>query len=182
LLSPDLELIMSHLREQAFVSAPTFVIDGPSGSGKTTLAAEIAQRWGRTSQLQVIHMDDLYPGWSGLAQGAQTAADLMRERALGKDVSWQRYDWSRKEFTQSFVALAHLPLLVEGCGSLSSGVEHCTQARLWLGADDELRRERALSRTGENFAEHWNEWDAQFEAFVALHNPQARATLEVCAS
>lgn len=182
MLSPDLELIMSHLREQAFSPAPTFVIDGPSGSGKTTLAAEIEQQWGRTTPLQVIHMDDLYPGWSGLAQGAHTAEELMRERALGKDVPWQRYDWGREEFTETFVVLAHLPLLVEGCGSLSSGVEDLTQARLWLGADDELRRERALSRAGENFAEHWNEWDAQFEHFVALHNPQSHATLEVSAS
>lgn len=182
MLSPDLDRIVSHLLEKASSAAATFVIDGPSGSGKTTLAAEIEQRWERTAALQIIHMDDLYPGWRGLAQGAQTAEDLMRKRALGKDVPWQRYDWARKEFTEGGVVLARLPLLIEGCGSLSSGVELLTQARVWLGADEELRRERALSRAGESFAEHWNEWDAQFEEFVSLHNPQSRATLEVTAS
>ena len=37
-------------------------VDGPAGSGKTTLAAGIAARTGAP----VLHMDDLYPGWSGL--------------------------------------------------------------------------------------------------------------------
>jgi pantothenate kinase-related protein Tda10 len=39
-------------------------IDGPAGSGKTTLAARLAGRL----RSPVVHMDDLYPGWDGLAE------------------------------------------------------------------------------------------------------------------
>ena len=81
MLSPDLSQITAHIHERALAyddvvkhdrraPAPTFLIDGPSGSGKTTLAAEIEQHWNSAVKLQVVHMDDLYPGWDGLAEGA----------------------------------------------------------------------------------------------------------------
>ena len=49
---------------------PVVAIDGYSGSGKSTLAAALAfllPGW------QVLHLDDWYPGWDGLAVGAQVA-------------------------------------------------------------------------------------------------------------
>ncbi|MEY4532751.1 MAG: hypothetical protein RI926_520 [Actinomycetota bacterium] len=193
MLSPDFSQILDHMHQQAsayetaninnpHAPAPTFLIDGPSGSGKTTLASEIEKHWNSTSQLQVIHMDDLYPGWDGLAQGAEKAMNLLRERATGVDTQWQRYDWETEVFAEWHSVDAREPVLIEGCGSLSAGTELLSQARIWLDADTELRRERALSRSGENFAEHWTQWDAQFENFVSLHNPQALATLHVLAS
>ncbi len=39
-------------------------VDGPSGSGKSTLGAAI----GATLGAPVLHMDDIYPGWDGLAE------------------------------------------------------------------------------------------------------------------
>jgi uridine kinase len=41
-------------------------LDGRSGSGKTWLADRLA----RPLDAPVIHLDDLYPGWDGLAQAA----------------------------------------------------------------------------------------------------------------
>lgn len=193
MLSPDLAHITAHIHERALAydeavkhdrhaPAPTFLIDGPSGSGKTTLAAEIVRHWNSAVKLQVVHMDDLYPGWDGLAQGAEKALGMLQERATGQDTHWQRYDWATEEFTQWHSVDAREPLLIEGCGSLSRGSHSVAQVRIWLDADTELRRERALSRAGENFAQHWTQWDAQFENFVSLHNPQSLATLEVLAS
>lgn len=162
--------------------APTFLIDGPSGSGKTTLAAEIEKHWNSAVKLQVVHMDDLYPGWDGLADGTATAMKMLTERAEGKDTHWQRYDWNLGSFTEWHSVDCLEPLLIEGCGSLFSGSEELSQVRIWLDAETQLRRERALSRTGENFEQHWTQWDAQFENFVSVHNPRALATLEVFSS
>ena len=193
MLSPDLAQIMTHIHERAQshdeavtrnrnAPAPTFLIDGPSGSGKTTLASQIEQQWNSAVKLQVVHMDDLYPGWDGLDKGSHTALMLLRERARGADTQWQRYDWATQQFTEWHTVVATEPLLIEGCGSMMSGCESLSQVRIWLDAETELRRERALSRAGENFAEHWTQWDVQFENFVTLHNPQSLATLEVSAS
>ena len=193
MLSPDLSQITAHIHDRAVAydaavkhdrhaPAPTFLIDGPSGSGKTTLAAEIEQHWNSAVKLQVVHMDDLYPGWDGLAEGSATALALLHERATGVDTHWQRYDWATEKFTQWHSVDAREPLLIEGCGSMALGSESLSQVRIWLDAETELRRERALSRAGENFAEHWTQWDAQYENFVAVHSPQALSTLEVFAT
>lgn len=193
MLSPDLTQITAHIHERALTyddavkhdrraPAPTFLIDGPSGSGKTTLAAEIEQHWNSAVKLQVVHMDDLYPGWDGLAEGAAKALAMLTERATGADTHWQRYDWKTGSFAEWHSVDSLEPLLIEGCGSMSQESQSLSQVRIWLDAETELRRERALSRVGENFAEHWTQWDAQFENFVSLHNPRAIATLEVSAS
>lgn len=184
---------MAHIRERAQshdeavtrnrnAPASTFLIDGPSGSGKTTLASQIEQQWNSADKLQVVHMDDLYPGWDGLAGGTQTALAMLRERATDADTLWQRYDWATEKFAEWHSIDAREPLLIEGCGSMMSGSESLSQVRIWLDAETELRRERALSRAGENFAEQWTQWDTQFESFVSLHNPQSLATIEVSAS
>lgn len=193
MLSPDLSQITAHIHERALTyddavkhdrraPAPTFLIDGPSGSGKTTLAAEIEQHWNSAVKLQVVHMDDLYPGWDGLAEGAAKALAMLTERATGADTHWQRYDWKTGLFAEWHSVDSLEPLLIEGCGSISQESKSLSQVRIWLDAETELRRERALSRVGENFAEHWTQWDAQFENFVSLHKPRAIATLEVSAS
>ena len=62
---------------QAAVAPGRLVIllDGGSGAGKTVLANEIAAR---IEGLQVVHLDDVYPGWYGLdaASHAVTASAL----------------------------------------------------------------------------------------------------------
>ena len=61
---------------------PVVTIDGYSGSGKSTLAAALARL---VNGWQVLHLDDWYPGWDGLAEGAhiacRIAADLRGGRA-----------------------------------------------------------------------------------------------------
>lgn len=193
MLSPDVEQIIAHIytlstsynegvKHSHGAPAPTFLIDGPSGSGKTTLAGEIERHWNSAVKLQVIHMDDLYPGWNGLAEGVLIAARMLRERAAGQDTHWQQYDWAAGKLTNWHSVDAREPLLIEGCGSTPQGAQNGSQVRLWLDAETELRRERALSRVGDNFAEHWSDWDAQFSEYVRIHNPQSVATLEVLSS
>ena len=46
-------------------------IDGPAGSGKTTLGDALAERGAA-----VLHLDDLYDGWSGLEPLDVVSRDL----------------------------------------------------------------------------------------------------------
>src|SRR3546814_20216068 len=72
-------------------------IDGPAGSGKTTLAEGISDAFPGSSL--VIHMDDLYLGWSGLdatlgPRVAEQIAERSEERRVGKEcVSTCRSGW-----------------------------------------------------------------------------------------
>ncbi|MEG8037277.1 hypothetical protein QP157_18770 [Sphingomonas sp. LR61] len=51
------------------------LVDGRSGTGKTTLGDQLAQLLGA----QVVHLDDVYPGWDGL----RAAADAVARDVLG---------------------------------------------------------------------------------------------------
>lgn len=193
MLSPDLQQIIAHIHSTALeydesvkhkrrAPAPTFLIDGPSGSGKTTLSNEIEAHWNSAVKLQVVHMDDLYPGWDGLGSGAVHVLGMLQERSRGEDTHWQRYDWDTQELREWHSVDARVPLLIEGCGSSPRGTQELSQVRLWVDAPEALRKERALSRTGENFAEHWTQWDEQFAEYCVVHNPQGSATLQVLSS
>jgi len=54
-------------------NTPIVLIDGRAGSGKSTFAEKLQNLLFREgdSLPRIIHMDDLYPGWDGLAQGAE---------------------------------------------------------------------------------------------------------------
>lgn len=66
----------------------TLLIDGPSGAGKTTLALQIGEALG----IPVVHLDDFYPGWGGLAEGARMVAEDVLD--LERPGYW-RWDWER---------------------------------------------------------------------------------------
>ena len=52
--------------------APVIIaIDGRSGSGKTTLAIELAARLREHHKVSLFHLEDIYPGWNGLAAGIE---------------------------------------------------------------------------------------------------------------
>ncbi|WP_425278962.1 hypothetical protein [Corynebacterium bovis] len=56
----------------------TVLVDGRSGAGKTTLS-------GRIRGAVVVHLDDLYPGWAGLAAAMSPAAPGYRRWVWGGD-------------------------------------------------------------------------------------------------
>ncbi|MDI6023234.1 hypothetical protein QBL02_06715 [Leucobacter sp. UT-8R-CII-1-4] len=165
------------------------LIDGRSGSGKTYLAKQLAE-----SGAQLLHLDLLYPGWGGLAEGSESVVSALD---LGR---YQRYDWAAGAFEDEWTELdLTTPLIVEGCGALTvanqaaalrwaqrvaerqakvwsaagrpSATVEAVVKTLWLECDDRLRRERALARDGDIFAPHWDEWAAQELAHFAAHKP-----------
>ena len=66
-------------------------IDGPAGSGKTTLAAAVADA--RRAGARVVHMDDLYEGWSGLPARRRPARRRCCARWPRAAGCYRRYDW-----------------------------------------------------------------------------------------
>lgn len=158
-------------------SMPIVLIDGRSNSGKSTLAENLQNflfKHGESAP-RVIHMDDLYAGWDGLAEGADylqrfilnplTATGLAGTSAAVRTASWQEYDWSLGERKNWREFSGGTPLIVEGCGALNQQSAPLADIKVWLEVAEEVRHARWLEREGSN--EHWAEWAAQELDFYA---------------
>ncbi len=154
---------------------PLVLIDGRSGSGKTTLAALVAQRWGDGAQ--IVALDDLYPGWDGLAAGAERAReDVLDPFSRAEAAAWRRWDWTSRAPAETHRVDPDRPLIVEGVGVLTPATAPLADVRVWLACATEVRRQRALERDGEAYRPFWDTWAAQEEVHLAEHTPAALAT------
>lgn len=166
-------------------ASPTVVIDGPSGAGKSTVADYLVANWPTAAgarAVQLVRLDDIYPGWGALAAGAQVAQGILKARSLGDVSSWQRYDWASGALTTWHDVHPTAPLILEGCGALSERALPAAQVRLWVTVAENVRRQRALSRGGEDFESHWDEWDVQFAEHTARENPRRFANMILVAT
>lgn len=145
------------------------LVDGRSGSGKTELArAIVAQK----PELQLVRMDDLYPGWDGLDAGSHHVHDFVIAASVRR---WQRWDWEDDAPAEWHVLDQRRPVLIEGCGALSRANRALAAYAVWVELDEPTRRERMRERDGDSWADRWDDWAAQEEAFIARENPRGLA-------
>ncbi|MBC7441282.1 MAG: ATP-binding protein [Ramlibacter sp.] len=163
--------------------APVVLIDGPSGAGKSTLADALAQAWPGPVRPTLVRLDDIYPGWNGLdAAVAQLTDHVLGPRRRGTPAAWQRYDWVRGQPAEWHPVERGRPLIVEGCGALAAAHHPLSDIRVWLDADDRLRKERALARDGEAFRSHWDQWQSEWETYRNRERPERQATIRLSAA
>lgn len=133
---------------------PVVTIDGYSGSGKSTLAAALTPLlpgW------QVLHLDDWYPGWDGLAEGAHIARRIAADLRGGRASSYEAWDWEAG-ITGATIRVPLAPTIIEGCGAIEAEADLV----IWIAdpGEDE-RHSRALARDGQTYAPHWQRWADQ---------------------
>lgn len=161
---------------------PVVLIDGPSGAGKSTLADALQRTWPGALTPTLVRLDDIYPGWHGLdAAIAHLRTRLLEPRSRGLPAAWQRFDWARGQPAEWTSVAPDRALIVEGCGALCAGTESLGDVRVWLGADDVLRKNRALARDGELFRAHWGQWQSDWAAYCQREAPERRATIRLSA-
>lgn len=136
----------------------TLLIDGPSGAGKTTLANQIGQALG----IQVVHLDDFYPGWGGLAEGARMVADDVLDPAT---LGYWRWDWQQNTRGEWVPLVPGADLVIEGVGAVTEASIGRAKARgdvdtLRVIAAAETRKARALTRDP-GYAPWWDMWAEQ---------------------
>ncbi|MCW2868634.1 MAG: 4-amino-4-deoxy-L-arabinose transferase [Marmoricola sp.] len=151
-------------------------VDGPAGSGKTTLAAAVAAL---VPDAQVVHTDDLLPGWSGLPLLSGRLEGLLRPLGRGGPGTFRRWDWTASDWAGT-VTVPPGPLLVlEGVGSGAAAYADLRTLLVWVEAPHDLRMRRGLERDGDAFAPHWQRWaEAEAELF-ARERTRDRADLVV---
>jgi uridine kinase len=150
-------------------------VDGPSGAGKTDFAAALADR---LASPQLLHMDDLYPGWDGLAQAVADLHDqILTPLAAGEQAAYRRWDWEHDRHAEWCSLPATDLLLVEGVGSGSRPGWQLESALIWLEADRDERFRRGVERDGESYLPHWLRWAAREEHLFTLDGTRSRADL-----
>ncbi len=171
--SPDSVLRLALERGPTLGAGRLICIDGPAGSGKTTLAAACAA--GAGDDAHVVHMDDLYPGWSGLRAVDAQLADLLVPLARGTAGTYRRYDWVAGRFAEQ-VTVDPTPLLVvEGVGSGAARFADLVTVLVWVEAPYDLRLQRGLARDGDAFAPHWEQWARDESELFAREQTRERA-------
>lgn len=148
------------------------LIDGRSGAGKTVLARELAARTGAT----LVSLDEVYPGWDGLAAGADAVPGIIQHG------TWRRWNWADDAPGEQAQIARDGSLIVEGCGAISRASRPLADHAWWIERDDADRMARALGRDGDTYAPHWERWARQEEAHLAGEQPRLLADRVIRAS
>ena len=167
---------------------PVVLIDGRAGSGKSTFARLLRDLVFQESKQspKVIHMDDLYPGWEGLAKGSLYMVEqILKPLKLVGKAEWQRWDWKNDKRGGSdpgngwreFDGLNLL--IVEGCGSVTEQSAELADLTIWIEADRETRKGRFEARDRGVFSNFWNSWSAQEDEFFQEQRSEQLCQLTV---
>jgi adenylate kinase family enzyme len=148
-------------------------VDGPSGSGKSVLGAAV----GQVLACPVIHMDDIYPGWDGLADAVPlVTTQVLEPLARGEAAAYRRWDWVHNRWSGRTVRPPPAPTLVlEGVGSSVLPAGDYAAVCVWVEASRSVRFARGIHRDGEASRPHRQRWAAQEEALFAADRTRDRA-------
>ncbi len=158
-MTPD--EVLSHLDGRHLV-----LVDGPAGSGKTTLAESLGA--------PVVHLDDLFEGWTGLAAGLRAAQRLLDALLAGEPAGYRRYDWQRGEYAEWVPVEPAELMVIEGCGA---GSLEADGLRVWVEAPAEERLRRGLARDGDALRDQWLAWQVTEDEHFARARTRDRAEL-----
>ena len=159
---------------------PIILIDGRAGSGKSTFAEKLQQQLFRDGESapRVIHMDNIFEGWDGLALGSDYMVRfILQPLARQETASWQDWSWVKNQRSSWREFSGGTPLIVEGCGSLTERSKEHADLSIWLEASEETRRERWIQR--ERHLEKFDFWAAQELDFYAREKSQSLADLVI---
>jgi uridine kinase len=159
---------------------PIVLIDGRAGSGKSTFAEALQQQLFRDGESapRVIHMDNIFEGWDGLALGSDYMVRfILQPLARRETASWQDWSWVKNQRSSWREFSGGTPLIVEGCGSLTERSKEHADISIWLEACEETRRERWIQR--ERHLEKFDFWAAQELDFYAREKSQSLADLVI---
>jgi uridine kinase len=162
-------------RQPACGSTTVVAVDGPSGAGKTSFAEGLA----RATGADVLHLEDVYPGWDGLAATPPIIARVLDVVALDGVGAAPRWDWDRS----APGTLLHVPptplLVLDGVGSGAAVIRPHLSLLIWVDAPAEVRKHRALARDGGTYAPYWDMWATQEAKHFAAERTRHHADLVV---
>ncbi|NYD77551.1 aminodeoxychorismate synthase component I [Arthrobacter cupressi] len=161
--------------------APVIIaIDGRSGAGKTTLAVELAARLREHHKVSLFHLEDIYPGWNGLAAGIERyVTTVLAPLRNGVAAEWVSWDWDKHYDGATHTTLPAEIVVVEGVGAAAEAARPLLDAVVWVESSAEDRRRRALDRDGSSYEPHWDTWAGQEQEWLDTDDVPAHADIQV---
>lgn len=170
---------MAHKPANAVVPL-LIAVDGRSGAGKTTLAVELAALLREHHTVSLFHLEDIYPGWDGLADGLERyVRAVLTPLCAGEPARWTAWNWSANDDGAARLTQPADIVVVEGVGAACSAARDLLDVVIWIDADDDLRRTSALARDGDTYAPFWQRWSDQEDRWLASDRPADHADLLV---
>jgi uridine kinase len=152
-------------------------VDGPSGAGKTVLAERLVRAIGN---VPLVHMDDLYPGWDGLAPAVPLLHEWVVAPLLaGRAARYRRYDWHRGSYAEEHDLGTPPVLVVEGVGAGARIIAAHAVLLVWVDAPPAERFRRGMERDGGTYRPHWERWAQQEQVHFAAEGTRDRADVQV---
>ena len=147
----DYPSLLSRLKDLA--PGSVIAIDGGAGAGKTTLADKLFRD---ISNAVVIHLDDLYQGWSDAFSERLSDSvihHILLPISLGKEFAYDIYNWQSKEIRKSEVIPAHKIYILEGVGSGQAKYREYLSKIIWINVSEKEGLARVLKRDGIEISE-----------------------------
>jgi uridine kinase len=152
-------------------------IDGPAGSGKSTLAGEIARAFAGTYSIEVIHLDELYNGWTNALSDELFAklVGLIKSQSANENADLAIYDWTLNSYAGFRQVKPVELLIIEGVGSCNELLRDELTTSIWLDIDQSIGLARVLERDGEEIRGEMVKWQKMESEYFARDLTRERA-------
>jgi uridine kinase len=164
------ELATTIPAQPASVGKTTLVcIDGRAGSGKTTCAVTLQELMPGTT---VIHMDDLYDGWSedlDVALAQRVMDQIITPLAKDETAKYQRFNWESNIFDKWVEVPASRIIVLEGVGSAYPLIREHAALSIWIEIESALGAQRVIARDGDISRNHIAQWQSQEDVYIQKH-------------
>lgn len=129
-------------------SGEVIAIDGPAGSGKTTLANQLSTD---LSNVEIIHIDDLYHGWTDAFSPRLTESiinQILAPISQGIEFNYEIFDWKSNKFSKSKIIPSGQIYILEGVSAGQRQFRKYLYKIIWLNIADEEGLTRVINRDG----------------------------------
>lgn len=158
-------------------------VDGRAAADTASVALEMARILRRRRSVSIVHLEDLYPGWDGLAEGIKRcAAYVLGPLLIGQDAAWRAWNWEAGQEGEERLTSPTDVVILQGTGSGSAELRPHCHAVVWVEVPREHDRRHTAKATGDARALHWKHWTAQEDAWLAVDNVASAADVTITAS